>query len=56
LATLKAIKEILKNLEKEYDDIEWDCGVDDPRLANLADEINYYRKLNEDGVVLEPDF
>ena len=53
---MQYIKDIIKNLEKEYDDIEWDCGVDDPRLANLAKEITYYRKLDEDGVVLEPDF
>ena len=53
---MDTLKEILKRLEKQYDDIEWDCGVDDPRLADLAKEISYYRKLDEDGVVFEPDF
>ena len=53
---MDTLKEILKSLEKQYDDIEWDCGVDDPRLADLAREISYYRKLDEDGVVFEPNF
>ena len=53
---MDTLKEILKRLEKQYDDIEWDCGVDDPRLADLAKEISYYRKLDEDGVVFEPTF
>ena len=55
LGYTKSNKRNFKKFRK-YDDIEWDCGVDDPRLADLAKEIAYYQKLDEDGVVFEPDF
>jgi hypothetical protein len=46
----------LRDRQKEYDDIVWDHGVHDPRLSALANEIERLKKLDEDGVVLDPLF
>ena len=46
----------VKKLEREYDDIIWDDGVGDPRLAFLSRELRHYRELQEKGVLYEPDF
>ena len=43
---MTVFEHILKILEKEYDDIIWDFGVDDPRLADLGKEILHYKKLS----------
>ena len=51
-----SIQKILKTLEKEYDDIIWDFGVDDPRLEQLSKEILHYKKLDARGDHYEPDF
>ena len=53
---MTVIEHILKVLEKEYDDIIWDFGVDDPRLADLGKEILHYKKINTKNEFLEPDF
>ena len=50
------IQKILKTLEKEYDDIIWDFGSDDPRLTKLANDIVHYKKLDARGEHYEPDF
>ena len=50
------IETIIKTLEKEYDDIIWDFGVDDPRLADLRRQLIHYKKLSAQGELYEPDF
>jgi hypothetical protein len=45
-----------KAAEKEYDDIVWDYGVNDPRLAELAKQIEEYEELEKDGVTIAPNF
>ena len=50
------IETIIKTLEKEYDDIIWDFGVDDPRLADLGKQLIHYKKLSAAGELYEPDF
>lgn len=45
-----------KAAEKEYDDIVWDYGVNDPRLAELANQIQEYEELEKEGVTISPNF
>ena len=45
-----------KAAEKEYDDIVWDYGVNDPRLAELANQIEEYEELEKEGVTIAPNF
>lgn len=45
-----------KQLQKQLDDICWDCGVNDPRIAALASEIRHYKALEAKGVLYEPTF
>ncbi len=42
--------------QREFDDIVWDHGVHDPRLSALANEIERLKKLDEDGVLVDPLF
>ena len=44
------------NLQKELDDILWNAGVNDPRIAALATELAHYKKLEAEGVIYEPTF
>ena len=53
---MTVIEDIIKTLEKEYDDIIWDFGVDDPRLADLGRQLIHYKKLSAAGELYEPDF
>jgi len=43
-------------LERQIDALEWESGLDDPRLAGLARELAHYRKLEEEGQLYEPKF
>ena len=45
-----------KTLQKQFDDICWECGVNDPRIAALASEIRHYKDLEAKGVLYEPTF
>ena len=45
-----------KAAEKDYDDIIWDYGVNDPRLAELAKQIEEYEELERDGITIAPNF
>lgn len=45
-----------KKFEKELDDIIWDHGVNDPRLAYLVHEIQMLKELEEKGNTVEPTF
>jgi hypothetical protein len=45
-----------KDLQKQFDDIVWECGINDPRIAALAAEIRHYKELEAKGVIYEPRF
>ena len=45
-----------KQAEKEFDDIVWDHGTHDPRLADLAKQIKKWRDLEKQGQTVEPTF
>lgn len=45
-----------KKAEKDFDDIVWDHGVHDPRLADLAKQIQEYRDLEDKGETVQPTF
>ena len=46
----------LKLKQREFDDIVWDHGVHDPRLSALANEIERLKKLDDDGILVDPVF
>jgi len=43
----------VKRLQREVDNAEWD---NDPRLEQLVRELQHFKKLEEEGVLLEPKF
>ena len=45
-----------KAAEKQRDDIEWEFGLDDPRLAKLSKNIQLWKILEEKGEIVEPNF
>lgn len=45
-----------RRLERQVDDIIWEDGVNDPRLGQLIAELQRLRKLEEEGVLYEPNF
>lgn len=52
---LEAIRDIIMQKEKTLDEIEWD-NPSDPRIEGLINEINMYKKKEEDGEIYEPNF
>jgi len=42
--------------QKQYDDLAWDNGINDPRLTVLAQEIERLKKLEDDGILVDPVF
>lgn len=52
-----AVDEMLKNLERQVDDIWWENpdqdGVD---IDSLQSQIDYYKRLSAAGIVYEPTF
>ena len=53
---LISIAKKTRYLERQIDALEWESGLDDPRLAGLMQELAYYRKLEEEGQLYEPRF
>ena len=53
---LISVSQHAKTLQKQFDDICWDCGLNDPRIAALASEIRHYKELEARGVIYEPRF
>lgn len=45
-----------KAAEKQRDDIEWEFGIDDPRLAELSKNIQLWKQLEAKGEIVEPNF
>ena len=50
---LAVVSEEINRLQRRVDDAEWEG---DPRSAELAKQLNYHKKLHEQGVILEPKF
>ena len=50
---LWAVGEQVKKLQRKVDDAEWEG---DPRLAQLAQELAHFKKLEDEGEFYEPKF
>jgi hypothetical protein len=46
----------VKKLEKQYDDIIWDYGINDPRLAQLGSRLTDLKTKLENGELFDPNF
>lgn len=46
----------VKKLEKQYDDIIWDHGINDPRLAELGSRLTDLKTKLENGELFDPNF
>lgn len=53
---LVSVTSKVAKIERQVDDIIWDHGVNDPRLAFLMNELKRYRELEERGEQYEPKF
>lgn len=47
------VSDEVKRLQRAYDDAEWD---DDPRIVQLARELQHFKRLEKEGVLYEPKF
>jgi len=52
---LELLSDIIKDLQKKVDDIEWE-NHSDPRIEGLLKQINYYKNKQEQGELYEPKF
>jgi len=52
---LELISDIIKDLQKQVDDIEWE-NHRDPRIESLVQKLNYYKNKHEQGEIYEPRF
>lgn len=52
---LELISDIIKDLQKTIDDIEWE-NYRDPRIEDLIQQLNYYKNKQENGETHEPRF
>lgn len=52
---LELISDIIKDLQKQVDDIEWEDHRD-PRIESLVQQLKYYKNKHEQGEVYEPKF
>jgi hypothetical protein len=52
---LELISDIIKDLQKQVDDIEWE-NHRDPRIESLVQQLNYYKNKHEQGETYEPRF
>jgi hypothetical protein len=50
---LWVVSEQVRKLQREVDDAEWEG---DPRLAQLAQELAHFKRLEDEGVIYEPKF
>mgnify|MGYP001161375404 FL=1 len=46
----------MRRLEKSYDDIIWDYGIDDPRLASISSRLAELRENLDKGELYDPNF
>jgi hypothetical protein len=52
---LNLISDLIKDLQKQVDDIEWEDHRD-PRIEGLLQQLNYYKSKQEQGETYEPKF
>jgi hypothetical protein len=52
---LDLLSDLIKDLEKEVDDIEWE-DARDPRIEGLLQQLNYYKEKYKQGELYEPRF
>ena len=52
---LELISDIINDLQREIDDIEWEDHRD-PRIEELARQLNEYKKKLNQGETYEPRF
>jgi len=52
---LDLLSDLIKDLEKEVDDIEWE-DARDPRIEGLLQQLNYYKEKYNQGELYEPRF
>jgi len=52
---LELLSDIIKDLQKQVDDIEWENACD-PRIEGLLQQLNYYRNKERQGEIYEPKF
>jgi hypothetical protein len=52
---LELLSDIIKDLQKQVDDIEWE-NARDPRIEGLLKQLNYYRNKERQGEIYEPKF
>jgi hypothetical protein len=52
---LDLISDIIKRLQKQIDDIEWE-NYRDPRIEGLVQQLNYYKNKHNQGETHEPRF
>lgn len=53
MKNLEFIPDVVRRLEREVSDAEWD---QDPRLEFLTSELNYYKDKQNKGELYEPSF
>ena len=55
MGKLELLSDLIKKLEKQIDELEWeDHG--DPRIENLVRQLNYYKNKHDKGETYEPNF
>jgi len=52
---LDLLSDIIKDLQKKVDEIEWD-NHRDPRIEGLLQQLKYYKEKEKEGEVYEPRF
>ena len=53
---LTNVTEELKRLEKSYDDIIWENGLNDTRLIDLASRLTDLKQKLKKGELFDPNF
>ena len=49
------MSDIIKDLQKQVDDIEWE-DHQDPRIEGLLQQLKYYKQREKQGEIYEPKF
>jgi hypothetical protein len=52
---LDLLSDIIKDLQKKVDEIEWE-NHRDPRIEGLLQQLKYYKEKEKEGEVYEPRF
>ena len=55
MGKLDLLSDLIKKLEKQIDELEWE-NHGDPRIENLVRQLNYYKDKEKNGEVYEPRF